>query len=80
MSDGLLMGWSPEKVSCRMRLECSDIALSHTTIYRRIREDRKVGGSLYKRLPRFGKTRWKGGKRKAGRSMIPNRVDIAESI
>ena len=33
---------------------------------------------MYKKLPRFGKRRCKGGKRKAGRSLIPNRVDISE--
>ena len=34
---------------------------------------------LYTRLPRFGKKRWKGGKRhrKAGVAIIPNRVDIS---
>ncbi|MBD2785366.1 IS30 family transposase, partial [Xenorhabdus sp. DI] len=55
-----------------------EITLSHSTLYRRIREDRDAGGSLYKRLPRFGKTRWKGGKRQAGQSHIPNRVDISQ--
>ncbi|CDG17328.1 conserved protein of unknown function [Xenorhabdus doucetiae] len=29
-------------------------------------------------MPRIGKTRWKGGKRKAGKSHIPNRVDISQ--
>ncbi len=29
-------------------------------------------------MPRFGKSRWKGGKRKAGRSLIPDRVDITK--
>ncbi|CEE95376.1 hypothetical protein XNA1_5110009 [Xenorhabdus nematophila str. Anatoliense] len=27
---------------------------------------------------RFGKTRWKGGKRQAGQSRIPNRVDTSQ--
>lgn len=76
--NGLLMGWSPENMSARMRIEIPAIALSHTTIYRRIKEDKARGGSLYKMLPRFGKTRCKGGKRKAGRSMIPARVDISQ--
>ncbi|MDE9438014.1 IS30 family transposase [Xenorhabdus bovienii] len=78
LSEGLSMGWSPENIDYRMRLECPEIALSHSTLYRRIREDRDAGGALYKRLPRFGKTRWKGGKRKAGQSHIPNRVDISQ--
>jgi IS30 family transposase len=43
-----------------------------------LEKDRVAGGQLYKLLPRFGKTRWKGGKRKAGRSLIPDRKDISE--
>ncbi len=75
---GLLLGWSPENISCRMKLEQPDKAVSHTTIYRLIEQDKVNGGKLYRELPRFGKTRWKGGKRKAGRSMIPDRKDITE--
>jgi hypothetical protein len=33
--------------------------LSNSTIYRRIEEDRQQGGKLHRKLPRFGKTRWK---------------------
>ncbi len=53
---------------------------SHTTIYRRIEENKQQGGTLYRFLPRFGKTRWKGGKRNrnAGVSLIPDRTDITE--
>lgn len=75
---GLRLGWSPENISQRMKLEVPDIALSHTTVYSRIASDKTQGGTLYKDLPRFGKRRCKGGKRKAGRSLIPNRVDITE--
>lgn len=78
LRNGLIMGWSPENMSARMRLEIPSIALSPTTIYRRIRENKAAGGCLYKLLPRFGKRCWKGGKRKAGRSMIPARVDISQ--
>lgn len=54
--------------------------LSHSTIYSWIESDRQQGGMLYYSLPRFGKKRWKGGKRnkKAGVKLIPNRVDISE--
>ena len=54
--------------------------LSHTSIYRRIEENKQQGGTLYQQLPRYGKTRWKGGKRKrnSGVSLIPDRVDISE--
>ena len=75
---GLLLGWSPENISCRMKIEVPNIALSHTSVYSRIADNKAQGGSLYKQLPRFGKRRCKGGKRKAGRSLIPNRVDITE--
>ncbi len=77
--EGLSLGWSPENISSRMQLEMErPAALSHTTIYRLIDRDKAQGGTLYKQLPRHGKTRWKGGKRKAGRSLIPNRVDIKQ--
>ena len=78
--ESLALGWSPAAISVRMHVECPETnRLSHTTIYRRIEENRKQGGMLYTRLPRFGKKRWKGGKRhrKAGVAIIPNRVDIS---
>ncbi|WP_319928847.1 hypothetical protein [Xenorhabdus santafensis] len=59
MSEGLSMGWSPENIHYRMRLEYPKIALSHSTLYRRIHKGHDAGGSLHKRLPRFGKTHWK---------------------
>jgi IS30 family transposase len=79
--ESLTLGWSPESISHRLKLEHKgNIPLSHTTIYRRILEDRHQGGHLFCKLPRFGKTRWKGGKRnkKAGVRLIPDRVDITQ--
>jgi IS30 family transposase len=78
IADGLLMGWSPEKLSLRMKLEVPELALSHATIYRRIAADKVNGGQLYTKLSRFGKRRYPGGKRNSGRSLIPNRVDISQ--
>ena len=78
ISKGLLLGWSPENISGRMAIELPEIALSHTTIYRRIAKNKEKGGNWYKLLPRHGKNRWKGGKRQAGRSLIPERIDISE--
>ena len=75
---GLLLGWSPEKISLRMKIEVPEIAISHTTVYKRIAANKTCGGAFYKKLPRFGKKRCKGGKRKAGRALIPNRTDISE--
>lgn len=39
------------------------MGLSYTTIYRRFADDKRQGGRLYRDLPRFDKTRWKGGER-----------------
>ena len=75
---GLSLGWSPENISARMKIEVPESTISHTTVYKRIAANKTQGGTLYKDLPRHGKRRRKGGKRKAGRSLIPNRVDIAE--
>jgi IS30 family transposase len=76
------LGWSPETLSVRMKEEDLDKShqLSHTTIYRRIEENKKQGGTTHCHLPHFGKSRWKGGKRKrnAGVGCIPNRVDISD--
>lgn len=81
IKDSLKLGWSPEAISQRIMLEAQpDEHLCHTTIYRRIDHDRLQGGTLYRKLPRFGKKRWKGGKRnkKAGVKLIPDRIDISE--
>ncbi|WP_211831103.1 IS30 family transposase [Kistimonas asteriae] len=78
VAKGLSLGWSPENISCRMKIELPDKAISHTTIYHLIAQDKVNGGTLYQELPRFGKTRWKDGKRKAGRTLIPDRKDITE--
>jgi IS30 family transposase len=78
--ESLSLGWSPDAISERMALEKKHTPLSHVTIYRRIEEDKQQGGQLYRKLPRYGKKRWKGGKRgrNAGAKLIPNRVDISE--
>lgn len=82
IAKGLQLEWSPESISQRMIAEKLPLAeqLSHTTIYRRVANDKQQGGQLYRDLPRFGKTRWKGGKRNrnAGVLLIPGRVDITE--
>jgi len=79
---GLCLGWSPDVISQRMKLEKipENERLSHTSIYRHIEKDKQQGGQLYRQLPRFGKTRWRGGKRnrQAGCKLIPDRIDIKE--
>ncbi|WP_136810846.1 IS30 family transposase [Desulfosediminicola flagellatus] len=81
IKESLVLGWSPDAISQRLMLETPpDEHICHTTIYKRIEEDRLQGGTLYRQLPRFGKRRWKGGKRnkKAGVKLIPDRIDISE--
>lgn len=82
IAKGLQLEWSPESISLRMIAENIPLSerLSHTTIYRRVACDKHRGGQLYRDLPRFGKTRWKGGKRNrnAGAQLIPGRIDISE--
>lgn len=77
----LVLGWSPEAISQRLKIEANPLEyMIHSTLYWRVEEDRQQGGILYRQLPSFGKNHWKGGKRnkKAGVKLIPNRVDISE--
>jgi IS30 family transposase len=60
------MGWSPEKIGLRMKLEAPELSLSHSTIYQRIAVDKENGGQLYKKLPRYGRSNYPGGKRNKG--------------
>ena len=69
--------WSPEQISGRLK-QTHKLLISHETIYRYIREDRKKGGKLYKHLRRKGKKYKKIKGKVAGRGVIPNRVDIEE--
>ena len=80
LRETVLLNWSPEAISLRMVVECGqEESLSHSTIYRRIEENRLQGGLWHMHLPRDGKTRWKGGKRNKspGVRLIPKRVDIS---
>ncbi|MCK9175893.1 MAG: IS30 family transposase, partial [Desulforhopalus sp.] len=72
-------GWSPESISYRFSIELPlQKHVCHTAIYNWIDKDRQKGGKLYTYLLRYGKRRWKGGKRKrTGISFIPDRIDIA---
>lgn len=66
--------WSPEQISGRLKLKGT--LISHERIYQHVRMDRKRGGSLYKHLRHQGKPYYFS--RKAGKGLIPNRVDISE--
>jgi len=65
--------WSPEQISGYLLLE--GIHVSHETIYKWIRADKKAGGTLYKNLRHQGKHR----KREVGTCpQIKNRISIHE--
>ena len=66
--------WSPEQISGRLKKD-HGINISHETIYKHIRKNRKSGGTLYKELRHRGK-KYNHRKGAAGRGSIPNRVDI----
>lgn len=66
--------WSPEQISGRFKRD-GDL-VSHETIYKHIWADKKKGGDLYKHLRHRGKKYNKRGTAKAGRGLIPGRVDI----
>ena len=74
IEEKLELDWSPEQIAGRLKLE--ERCISHESIYRYIRQDKKNGGSLYKNLRRKGKKYNKRVSGKAGRGCIPNRVDI----
>ncbi len=66
------LGWSPEQIHGRMKLEGKP-CVSHETIYKVIREDRELGGSLYK----YTRHKLKHRKRYSEKHIpIKNRVSI----
>ena len=68
---------SPEQISGALDVE-GIAKVSHETIYRHVREDRKAGGQLFQRLRINGKRRYRR-RAKAGRyNKIPGRIGIEE--
>jgi transposase, IS30 family len=73
----LRLRYSPEQISGSLRKEGLD-RVSHETIYRYVREDKKAGGDLYTYLRINGKRRYRR-RAKAGRyNKIPARVGIED--
>lgn len=66
---------SPEQISGRLELK-HQIKISPETIYKFIWKDKKEGGKLYEHLRHRAKKYNKRSGKKAGRGLIPNRVDI----
>jgi len=78
MIENLLSDYlSPEQISGRLKLELG-IEISHETIYRYIRNDKKSSGNLYKYLRSKGKPYRKRGVAKDSRGQICNAVSIDE--
>jgi transposase, IS30 family len=67
--------WSPEQITGRLKLEGVE-SISHETIYQRILEDKKSGGTLYTHLRCKKKRKKRYGSARSKRGSIPNRVDI----
>lgn len=69
--------WSPEQISFWLQ-DTQGISVSHEWIYHLIWDDKRAGGDLWRYLRRRGKTYHRRGAQKAGRGLIPGRIDIAE--
>lgn len=74
--DKLQRQWSPQQISGRLELE--GISISHESIYKYVRADKKAGGCLFENLRHGGKRYNKRYGKLAGRGLIPGRVDISE--
>lgn len=72
----LKLGWSPEQIAGVLR--SNGIPVTHQSIYRHIREDRRRGGSLYTYLRHRGKRYKNKCSKGAGRGSIPNRTGIED--
>jgi IS30 family transposase len=76
---GLRRQWSPEQIAGRIRLDFPNdrkMQLSHQSIYRHVRADRRAGGRLWKHLRQSHKLRRKPYGSGPRRCRIPNRVGI----
>ena len=69
--------WSPEQIAGRAKIE-NKATMSHETIYQRISDDKRFGGTLYTHLRCKKKRKKRYGASDSGRGRIPNRVDIDE--
>ena len=73
--------WSPEQISGWLKKNAS-YTLSHETIYKHLRADKKAGGELFLHLrhrgKKYNKLRVGVDGKEAGRGLIPKRKDISE--
>ncbi len=77
VEERLAEGWSPERVSGRLRLEGHPMA-GRQWIQRHVHADRRAGGRLWRHPRRRGKRPNRKGGAHAGRGHIPGRADIPE--
>ena len=71
-------GWSPEQISGRLKLENSDMQVSHETIYKFIYSEEGAKNKLHKLLTRQKPKRTKWYSRKPKKSYIPETASIAQ--
>ncbi len=75
VEEKLSLQWSPVQISGWLKKH-EEKHISHETIYKHVREDKKRGGGLHKEFRHRGKKYNKRSKGTAGRGCIPGRVDI----
>lgn len=68
--------WSPEQISGALKQK--DVNVSHTTIYKWVKEDKHAGGTLFEHLRHKGQRRKANPYKKASASNIPHRTSISE--
>jgi transposase, IS30 family len=69
--------WSAEQISGTLK-KCGALRISHETIYRRIRWDKRVGGDLWRHariMSKFGRKRYRS---HDSRGVLPGKRSIAE--
>lgn len=73
----LRLRWSPEQISGTLRLT-KELLISHETIYRRLRRDKKLDGPLWRHtriMSKFGRKRYRS---KDSRGVLPGKRSIHE--
>ncbi len=68
--------WSPEQISGEMKLR--GVNVSHTTIYKWIKEDKEAGGTLFEHLRHKGRRRKTNPYKSASARNIPDRTSIKD--
>ncbi len=69
--------WSPEQISGALK-KTGELLISHETIYRKLRWDKRIGGELWKYtriMSKFGRKRYRG---KDSRGVLPGKRSIHE--